>query len=436
MASQEKLECLTSVRNIQFGQKFNPTRAKFLCECGKERSNGSSKSVELEGLKKDLSELTHLFHTAKRPTVKEVIQLDMDLILAKIESLKDIFREQCETKVSWTKVAAIKHKKNNYKERRITDPFPVISNRYNLLCNDSYGDDTAGSTARLRVINSKNVNKDKVNHKKRMLEKKPHKVVILGDSHARGCAAKVKQLLNNDFEVVRYVNPGSGMKFIKDTAKVKTQQLTKKDVVVLWGDSNDITRNNSIVGMKHILEFVINANQTNVIPKSVPHRHDLIRNSCVNNEVEAFNRRLSERLQRFENVKMIDVVSERDCYTKHGQHLNSGGRESMSKKITATIECMLNKKVDPISMKWYNDEVTGNQEYQALQGKAGNHSEEENSECSGTSSVLDISRVQDSNHNFVSDNILDTVNNESLKRPRRLPVTRNKDILCTKISRK
>jgi hypothetical protein len=74
-----------------------------------------------------------------------------------------------------------------------------------------------------------------MNYKKRVLEKKPYKVAIIGDSHARGCAAEVKQLLNNDFEVFRFVNPGSGMKFIKDTAKVKIQQLTEKDVVVLWG---------------------------------------------------------------------------------------------------------------------------------------------------------------------------------------------------------
>lgn len=60
----------------------------------------------------------------------------IDLILVKIESLKDIFREQIETKVCWNKVAAMKHKKNNYKERRVTDRFPIISNRYSLLCND------------------------------------------------------------------------------------------------------------------------------------------------------------------------------------------------------------------------------------------------------------------------------------------------------------
>jgi hypothetical protein len=99
--------------------------------------------------------------------------------------------------------------------------------------------------------------------------------------------------------VFGFVNPGSGMKFIKDTARVKLQQLTKKDVMLLQGGSNDIARNNSIAGMKHILEFVINASQTNVILMSAPHRYDLTRNSCVNNEVEVFNRKLCKRLERF-----------------------------------------------------------------------------------------------------------------------------------------
>ena len=89
--------------------------------------------------------------------------------------------------------------------------------------------------------------------------------------------------------------------------------------------------------MRHILEFVINANHTNVILMSAPHRYDLIRDSCVNNEVEVFNRKLCERLERFEKVEMIEVVSERNFYTKHGQNLNSGGKESMSKKTTTTI---------------------------------------------------------------------------------------------------
>jgi hypothetical protein len=115
------------------------------------------------------------------------------------------------------------------------------------------------------------VKKDKTKYKTRVMEQKQHKVVILIHSHARRCATEVKHLLNNNFEVFGFVNPGSGMEFIKETAKLKLQQLTKNDVVVLKGGSNDIARNNSIRGIMNILDFVINANHTNVIIMSSLH---------------------------------------------------------------------------------------------------------------------------------------------------------------------
>jgi hypothetical protein len=123
-----------------------------------------------------------------------------------------------------------------------------------------------------------------------------------------------------------------------------------------------------------------NATHTNVTVMSAPHRHDLMRNSCVNNEVEVFNSKLHKRLQKFEKVEVIDVVSERNFYTKHGQHLNSEGKESMAKRIATTIECLLNRKVEPISRKWYSEEETDNQEHKAVQGKIDNP-EDEKSEC-------------------------------------------------------
>jgi len=43
---------------------------------------------------------------------------------------------------------------------------------------------------------------------------KQQKIVILGDSHTRGCAAGVKHLFSNDFEVFGFTNPGAGMKTI------------------------------------------------------------------------------------------------------------------------------------------------------------------------------------------------------------------------------
>ena len=49
---------------------------------------------------------------------------------------------------------------------------------------------------------------------------------------------------NNEYEVSGFINPGSEMKDMKESAKMKTAQLTNDDIVVLWGGgSNDVARN-------------------------------------------------------------------------------------------------------------------------------------------------------------------------------------------------
>ena len=70
--------------------------------------------MELEGFQKDLSELLHLLRVAERPSVKEIIQADIELILSEIESLEDICKNQFETNISWSRVAALKHSKSKY----------------------------------------------------------------------------------------------------------------------------------------------------------------------------------------------------------------------------------------------------------------------------------------------------------------------------------
>jgi hypothetical protein len=111
------------------------------------------------------------------------------------------------------------------------------------------------------------------------------------------------------------------MKDIKESAKMKIVQLTREEIVLLWGGTNDVARNNSVVGMKHILDLLINSTHTRVILLSVPHRPDLSNDPCVNREVKVFNVSLQNRLKGFGNVELIEVVSKREFYTKHVQHL-------------------------------------------------------------------------------------------------------------------
>jgi hypothetical protein len=127
--------------------------------------------------------------------------------------------------------------------------------------------------------------------------------VILGDSHARGCAAGIKHLLSSDFEICGSISLGAGMETIKDKARMEIQHLTRKDVVVLWRGSNDIAWNNSLIGLKHIREFLIKNNHTNVILLTAPHRHDLITNSSSNKEVKEFNKKPHKKVERLEKLK-------------------------------------------------------------------------------------------------------------------------------------
>jgi len=186
---------------------------------------------------------------------------------------------------------ALKHNKIKYKKQ---NPFQITPNHYNLLGNDSNDDnDTPANTGKLSELTINHTRRDKKkNHKKNSVKTKVHKVLILGDSHARGCEYEIKQQLNNKYEVPGFINPGLGMKDIKESAKMKMAPLTREDIVVLWGGSNDVARNNSMVGMKHILDLLINSTHTNAILLNVLHRHYLIKDSCVNREVEVFNRSL------------------------------------------------------------------------------------------------------------------------------------------------
>jgi hypothetical protein len=66
-------------------------------------------------------------------------------------------------------------------------------------------------------------------------------------------------------------------------------------------------------------------------------------------------------------VKLVDVIKEREFYTRHGQHQNSRSKESIASKIAQTVESIMMKKADLISMKWYDGDEINNQDRKHLQ---------------------------------------------------------------------
>jgi hypothetical protein len=68
-----------------------------------------------------------------------------------------------------------------------------------------------------------------------------------------------------------------------------------------WGGgyTNYVSKNNSPGGLKQIVNFVKINSHTNIILVSVPHGYDLTDWSCVNSEVNTFNRELVKLMKHF-----------------------------------------------------------------------------------------------------------------------------------------
>jgi len=167
----------------------------------------------------------------------------------------------------------------SYRLQKKTYQTLVINNRYDLLSpNERHGSEIGTSRAVQQL-------KTRDDYNKKTSNKKQNKIIILGDSHARGCAQEVQHNLGHDFEVQRIVKPGANTEIIVNTSPKITRTFTNKDVVVVWGGTLDVGRNETKKGLHQMKNFVSNHNQINVIVMSVPCRYDLDPKSCVNNEV-------------------------------------------------------------------------------------------------------------------------------------------------------
>jgi hypothetical protein len=217
---------------------------------------------------------------------------------------------------------------------KILDEIPVIINGRSIMKSDKI------TTSRYKGSAHQN-------------QTQKQRVMIIGDSHARGCAGNMKHILGNNFKVQGVVKPGAGAEVLTASAKFDIEQLTNKDAVVLWGGTKDVGKNNSQCGIRHIVDFVAANNHTNIILVSVPQRHDLCDWSCVNSEVKRFNRNIRKRIKYFKHVKMVRADQKREDFTTHGLHMNNVGKGKAALKIANTILMLFQKQInEPIKLGW------------------------------------------------------------------------------------
>jgi hypothetical protein len=149
----------------------------------------------------------------------------------------------------------------------------------------------------------------------------------MGESHLKGCAAKMIASLDARFDVCGVTKPGSATGTSMETAKGDLEKLTMNDFLIVCSGTNDTDRNYSSNAFKNITNFIGSVNHTNIILICVPYRHDMTDYSHVNTTIKSFNSKLLKLAKIFSHVSIIKIVNNRLLFTKHGLHLNESGKE-------------------------------------------------------------------------------------------------------------
>jgi hypothetical protein len=230
-------------------------------------------------------------------------------------------------------------------------------------------------------------------------DRKIHKVVILGDSHVRGCSEKLANTLGNGFTVMGISKPNANMSAIIDYRYLKTEKLSKNDAVIICGGTRDVARNETKEGLKKMSELVRFLSNTNVIVTCVPHRFDLQADSCVNKEVELFNRKLQKQMKAFDHVKICNLSDNREHFTTHGFHMNAKGKFGITNKWASFIHSIFarNQPLPVTPLPWIKVKDSGLAEYAKSKDSMMNGSElleeDETVECT----VLKLRNASDQN---------------------------------------
>jgi hypothetical protein len=150
----------------------------------------------------------------------------------------------------------------------------------------------------------------------------------LDSGHIKGLSSELNHNLGCIHEITGFVKTSARVKDLVDTNVEELSKLTIRDILVFYGGSNDVSKNSLNRGLAQQINYLKNNQHMNITVISVPQRYDLDSDSCINAEVNKYNRKLSNLTKCLNKVALVNVVMEREYYTEHGNHLNVRGNNS------------------------------------------------------------------------------------------------------------
>jgi len=145
----------------------------------------------------------------------------------------------------------------------------------------------------------------------------------------------------------------ANLEAITSPTDVNVDGYTKDDVLILNGGTMNVARNEMNNGLRHLTPFLKRTFSTIVLILDVPHRLDLVNSSCVNKETNVYNRKLQKVVKTSNHVQIQAMRRDRTCYTKHGMHINSLGKNWMCQEITKKFLDLLSPKSNNLTIPLY-----------------------------------------------------------------------------------
>ena len=112
-----------------------------------------------------------------------------------------------------------------------------------------------------------------------------------------------------------FSKPGALTNEILETSEKEIATLGSKDVLILWVGANDISKNNTKGAIKSLTSYLEVQRKTNIVLINTPHRHNLVSTSCVNKEVEKYNRQLKKIVKLNTNAELMELKLQRKHFT-------------------------------------------------------------------------------------------------------------------------
>lgn len=179
-------------------------------------------------------------------------------------------------------------------------------------------------------------------------KRKKHRILLLADSHGRGCSSLLQDELGEECTVQSVFKPNAKLNAVVENCKILTDGFTESDCVVIVGGTNDIKSDIQISDQK--VAEIASSLDTNVLFPNIPLRFD---EPWLNTKIAKINKARHFSMSKLALTKNNIILMDNDMkfsrkdYTRHGLHLNKTGKRKYCKMIAQTIRNNLRTRLQP-----------------------------------------------------------------------------------------